>query len=98
MGPVGEGLLLASFLFTSAGPEFRQSCGARRREEGLRFLAVDGSRWTSARCCPVSLRAGRDELRESSRNALVPPRTSRARGRKIPESHAAFRGQSVAGG
>src|SRR5215467_5149350 len=98
MGPGGESLLLASLLFTSTGPQFRQSSGARRCEEGLRFLAVDGGGWTSARCDPVSLRTGRDKLRESSRDAQVSPRTPRSRGREIPEPHAAFRGQSVAGG
>src|SRR4029453_14227158 len=88
----------ASLFFHSARTEFRQSSRARRREEGLRFLAVDGRGWTSARCHPVSLRTGRHELRESSRDAQISPRTSRPRGREVPESDAAFRGKSVAGG
>src|SRR6476620_433511 len=98
MGPIGEGLLLASLVFTSAGSEFRQSSGARSRKEGLRFLAVDGCGRTSARCHPVSLRTGRHELRKSSRDTQISSGTSRSRGREIPESNAAFRGQSVAGG
>src|SRR4029079_9736718 len=98
MGPVSESVLLASILFASAGPEFRQSSSARGREEGLRFLALDGCGRTSTRRHPVSLRTGRHELRESSRDTQVSSGTSRPRGCEISESNAAFRGQSVAGG
>ncbi len=64
----------------------------------LRLLARHGRRWIAPRCGAVSLRARRDELRKSGRNACLPEEAPRPRRREIPGPHAAGGGEPVAGG
>ena len=47
VGSGGEGVLLAPLLFASAGPEFRQSGGARGAS---RRCSISGSTWASTAC------------------------------------------------
>ena len=74
------------------------NCGRRSRHRGDEVLDGHGRRWDAPRCDSLSMRARRHEQRESSRDPRVSPRTSDARRRELSESHAAFRGEPVAGG
>ncbi len=77
LGRRSQGLLLASLLFTPAGPELRQSARLRRSDVGAALLARHGRRRAAAGCRALSGRARRHQQRKSAGDA------------RHPEAHAA---------
>ena len=95
--PGPAAVLLAPVLLAPAGPQLREPAGPSR--DVRRRPVLDGPRYrrVPARCDPLPLRGGGDQLREPRPDARVPRRAARHGGRRVPRPGPAGRGQPAAG-
>ncbi len=98
LGPGRRPVLLAPLLFAPAGPELRQSGGAARGAPGDALLAGHGRRRPAPGRGALPGRTRRHQQREPARDARGAQAHPRRDRRRLPQPHAAGRGQPVARG